>query len=539
MRRFLTLLALLAAVPALARPPRLAVVLAVDSLGSDALLRNRPRLKKGLATLLDGGAFFPYARYAFAEPSTGPGHATLSTGANPWRHGVVSNRIFNRATLRVENIYADPSHPVLEAPLSPTEDVSPERLAAETLADRVRLSTQGRGKVVSLSGKARAAVSLAGRMGQAWWFHDQVGRFVTGTWYAKEFPTWVRAFNEKRPADRYHGKTWTLALPEKEYVGEDDRPFETDHAGLGRTFPHPLRGGAEKPGPQSYLALVGSPYLNELLVDFARAALEAEKLGQDGVPDVLAVSFSGVDNVYHAYGPYSLEYQDALVRLDAQVATLLEAAAKAAGGKENLVVVLTGDHGGAAIPEEWAAAGMPASRVDSVRLQEGLRKELSTRFSVDVTVSVDETDVYLAGKALEDKRVDMAAVRRAAAQWLEAQPHVRAAVAKDDLASAPDRSGVMTALRKGFYPGRSGDVLLVLEPFHVFMSGSTGTNHGMPYAYDSQVPAVFYGRGVKPGVYRQDIDATDIAPTLAALLEVGMPAEAEGTVRAEALTSGK
>jgi predicted AlkP superfamily pyrophosphatase or phosphodiesterase len=515
----------------------LALVVVVDGLGSDLLLRNRPRLSRGLAALTGGGAFYPYARYGFAEPSTAPGHTTLVTGADPWRHGVVSNRVMDRAAGRMQGIFADPAHPVLEAPLAPADDVSPERLLAETVGDRVRLTSGGRGKVVALSGKARSAIPLAGRGGQAWWFHEGTGRFVTGTWYAKEAPAWVRAFNEGRPADRAHGERWTLALPFERYAGQDDRPFEEDFQGMGRTFPHPLTGGADRPGPASYAALAASPLLDALVVDLALQALQGEGLGRDEVPDLLAVSLSALDPVVHHHGPSSLEAQDALVRLDAQLARLLEAAARAAGGRDGLLVVLTGDHGGAPLPEEWAAAGMDAGRVNPNTLARGLERELAQRFGAEVRAVVDETDVYLTGPLLEARRADLPAVRRAAAQWLQAQPGILTSLPREDLFAPgqPDPHGVLAALRRGYFPERSGDVLLVARPFHPVLSSAGGTTHGMPWAYDSQVPLVLHGRGVRPGLYRQEVAVTDVAPTLAALLEVGMPASSEGAVRVEAL----
>jgi hypothetical protein len=305
---------------------------------------------------------------------------------------------------------------------------------------------------------------------------------------------------------------------------------------MGRTFPHPLSGGGRGPGPASYAALAASPLSGELLVDFARAALQGEALGRDEVPDVLAVSFSGVDYVYHHFGPYSVEMQDALVKLDAQLSELLQAAEKAAGGRGNLLVALAGDHGGAAMPEEWARSGMPGARVAPARLQQGLLEALQGRFGPDLLVGLDETDVYLGARTREAAaRVDSAEVRRAAARWLAQQPQVRLAVARDDLFHAADPGGFLPALQKGYFRGRSGDVLLVLQPFHVATGTQHGTNHGMPYTYDTQVPLVLYGAGVKKGHYRQEIDATDVAPTLSALLEMGMPALSEGQVRSEAL----
>jgi predicted AlkP superfamily pyrophosphatase or phosphodiesterase len=533
MRRALLVAALIPGL-ALAKPPRLVLFVTVDAMGSDLFLRSRPHFRAGFAPLIAQGAFFPAVRYEYAEVVTSSGHATLATGANPWRHGVVGNHLINRFTGQQEAIFADSAHPVLEAPPS-NDDVSPASLLAETIGDRLRLSTTGRAKVISLSAKARAAIAMGGKLGQAWWFSEAVGKFVTGTYYAKEFPAWVKAFNDKRVPDTYFGKDWTLSLPPKEYVGDDDRPFEEDWYALGRVFPHHVTGGLPGPGPQFYAALDASPGMNDILVQFAKAALDGEKLGKDDVPDVLAVSLSPIDRIYHLYGPYSWEMQDAMARLDRNIADLVAAADRAAGGRANLLIVISADHGGAAIPEEWAAQGMPAVRVNPAALQQGLNKELENRFGGSLVQGIEETDVYLNAKAIAEKKLDGAAVRRAAAQWLAAQPSIQLAVARDDLDSTAERTGLLRALRMGYYPERSGDVLMLMKPFHVLDEDTAGTNHGQPYAYDNQVPLLLAGHGVRPGIYPQEIRPVDVAPSVAALLEIGNPASAEGSARAEAI----
>jgi predicted AlkP superfamily pyrophosphatase or phosphodiesterase len=275
------------------------------------------------------------------------------------------------------------------------------------------------------------------------------------------------------------------------------------------------------------------------VVRAARAAIEGEGLGKDDVPDLLAVSFSATDRVFHQYGPTSWEMQDALYRLDKAVGDLVAVAEKAAGGRANLLVVLTADHGGAAVPEQWAASGVAAVRVNPTDLSKELTEALRAQFGGDITATIEELDVYLGGKTLEGGKVDGAAVRRAAAMWLGKQPAVTLAVARDDLYTAPDVAGLVEPLRRGYYAGRSGDVLYVVKPFHVISAEPTGTNHGTPYAYDRQVPVIFAGRGVKPGTYTQRISTTDVAPTVAALLEMGAPASAEGEPRSEAINPGR
>jgi hypothetical protein len=376
---------------------------------------------------------------------------------------------------------------------------------------------------------------MAGRLGQAFWFHEDLGRFVTGTWYAKALPAWARSFNERKPADAWFGTAWGLALPKTSYLGEDDRPRESDRNGLGRTFPHPLGAGLTAPGPGYYAALAGSPMVGDLIVQLARAALDGEQLGRDDQPDLLFVGFSAPDRIYHHYGPHSWEMQDALVRLDRQVGDLIAAAERAAGGAQNLFGVITADHGGAAIPEEWAAAGLPAARVNPAELQEGLAHELRRTFNGDLVLGMEEEDVYLDARAIAERGLDAATVRRAAAQWLRSRPEIAVAVARDDLFTSGDLAGFSQALRQGYFPERSGDVLLIPREYHVLLGDPTGTTHATPYGYDALVPLVLFGKDVRPGVYRRTISAVDVAPTIASVLEMAPPALCEGTARDEAL----
>lgn len=534
MTRWCVLWLLVVSAPVLAKPPRLTLFISVDSLGSDVFQRSRPRFKYGFARLLNEGAYFPVARYEVAECVTGAGHATLATGAWPWRHGVVGNRYFNRATGKVEAIFADEKHPVLDAPLG-NDDVSPVNLLAETLSDHLRASTGLRGKSVTISGKGRSAVALAGRLGDAWWFHEQVGHFVTGTWYRKEVPTWVKAFSDRKLPDSFHGKRWELTNAPKEYLGDDERPFESDWYGMGRSFPHPLNGGLPSPGPQAWSALASSPMMNDVVVEFAKAAIDGEQLGRDEVPDLLSISFSALDRTYHLYGPMSWETQDHLLKLDKALGDLLAVAERAAGGKQNLVVILSADHGGANIPEEWAAIGLDGVRVSPATIQKALNEELERKFGApNLIAAVDEVDLYVDPKVLEARKLDGPAVRRTAAAWLSTQPDIQFAVARDDL-DLVDRSGVGTAVRHGYHPERSGDVLMVMKPFHVLESEPRGTSHGTPWSYDAEVPLLMFGRGVKPGVYGTLVRTTDIAPTTCALMEVGSPAMSEGQVLSDAL----
>lgn len=529
---------LLSASPASAsaRAPRLTLFIAVDSMGSDVFLRNAPHFQSGFAQLLKKGAFFPDARYQQSQTVTAAGHAVLSTGAYPWRTGAIGNRMFNRSTGRLEPIFADPDHPVLEAPLR-VEDVSPTRLETETLLDHLRLATRQKGKAVSLSAKARAAIAMGGHLSQVFWFSPDQGTFVTGTFYAKQLPAWLAAFNARKEADAYFDAQWKPLLPARAYTGSDDREFEPDPLALGRAFPHPVSGGETRAGKKYREALELTPYMDDLLVKAAKAAIAGEGLGKDEVPDILAVSFSSIDLIFHAYGPYSWEMQDALARLDRNLGDLIAAAQKAAGGAQNLLVVLSADHGGAALPEEWSAAGLPAGRVDTDALARGLEQALAPRFGAGLVAAIDEENVYFDPKIVSARRIDEGALHAAAAEWLMRQPPVALAVPAEALRGTAPAEGYLGAMQRSSFPGRSGEVMFITRPFQVVTDAERGTAHAMPYAYDTQVPILLMGPGVKPGRYARQVHPTDVAPTLAALLGMGAPASSEGEALFDALAT--
>ena len=516
---------------AAAKPPRLTLFIAVDALGSDTLQRIRPRLTGGLARLISEGAFFPNAHYEYAETVTCPGHTTLITGANPWRHGIVANQIIDRASGEPLPAFSHPPYPLIGAPTAPEAASSPQGVLAETLSDHLRVSTQNRGQVVSISGKSRAAIAMAGRRGQAWWFSAATGGFASSAYYIQELPAWVKRFNDRKLAAGYFRKTWTPLRAPGDYLGKNVGQFAIDAFGLGRAFPHPLTGGLSAPGLPSNQALQTTPYMDQILVQFAIAAIEGNRLGSHDAPDLLAIGFSAHDFAFHHYGPHSWEVQDLLFQLDRSIESLLAAAEKAAGGRANLMVALSADHGGGPIPEELAAEGLPAARVNPRTLERQLRAELTRRFGADLLLGIQGTNVYFNPKAIAEHKLAAAAVDRAAAEWLIRQPTVAFALAREDLPQS--ENSYAPALRKGFYPERSGDVLYILKPYHVLMETQAGASHGTPYWYDSQVPIVLHGPGVRRGLYPQSISTVDLAPTLATYLELGQPANAEGTPRAE------
>ena len=417
-------------------------------------------------------------------------------------------------------------------------DSSPRNFIGETVGDRLRVATGMTAKVVAISLKNRAAIALGGRLGRAYWMSDANGKMTTSSYYAKDLPAWVKAFNGRKIPDSYFGKVWERALSESKYQGKDDRPFESTANGLGRTFPHKLTGNLNKPGPAFYAAFLQTPMANDFLVDFVKAAVQAEGLGIRGGTDLPAVSFSANDLIGHAYGPQSHEVQDAMLRVDRNIAVLLDFLEKHVGGRDNLVVVFTADHGAAPTPEYMASLGHPASRIKKAKLEKDVTEALTERFGPgEWVLALEDPSIYLNGKLIAEKNLDSTLVQKTAGLAALGVSGIAAYFTHAQLLSGLLRSTPFArAMQLSFHPDRAGDVLLVPQPFYFwekYGEKTEGSTHGSPYRYDTHVPLAFWGGGVKPGLHWTAVDMADVAPTLAALMHLIAPAAADGTARPE------
>jgi predicted AlkP superfamily pyrophosphatase or phosphodiesterase len=402
---------------------------------------------------------------------------------------------------------------------------SPERLLAPTLADVIKDATGGKGRVVSLSLKDRGSVLPGGRKPDAvYWYDDADGQFVTSTYYRDQVHPWVAAFNERRQVDGWFGRDWTLLRSDIDYAGRsspDDSPGEGGGKKQGRTFPHPMTGGLTAPGKDYYSALYTSPFGNDLLLAFTKHAVEAEQLGQRDTPDLLLVSFSANDPVGHAWGPDSQEVLDITLRTDLLLRDLLTFLDQRVG-KGNYVLALSADHGVCPLPERSQALGKEAGRLGSalvLKMQAHLQEALG-RGTDDKARWIDYAggeSIYLNHRLLREREIPVEKAERAVADWLKTQTGVQTAYTRTDLLrGVADDDEIGRRVRRSFHPERSGDVFPVLKPYYIFSPAYlTGTTHGSPHAYDTHVPLIVFGAGVRPGV-RTDSVTPLAAPVILA-----------------------
>lgn len=530
--------------------PRLVLLIVVDQFRYDYLERfNDLFVAGGLRRLMREGASWTQANYDHMPTYTAPGHATLMTGAWPAETGIIANEWPDLEKGRNITSVEDEQARLLNG--EPGEVASsPRRLMVSTLGDELRMATNDRSKVIGISIKDRAAILPAGRHANAaYWFSTISGRMITSNYYFNQMPRWVAAFNDARPADKYFGARWERLLPESEYTeraGADDPAWEQVNNVPGDTnkFPHIITGGAGQPGKEFYGALDYSPFSNDLLLSFAEQAITNEQLGADTDTDILTLSFSANDYVGHRFGPYSQEMMDITLRTDRQIEELLKFV-DARVGLRNTIVIFTADHGVAPSPEQAAAMGLPGLRIAGTDILHAMKNAISARYNrkgeqPDPTANYIQAfyngNVYFNRVALKRDGVDEEEIERICGDASLTVPGMsryftRAQLMRRAIAPGDD---VARRVLHGFYPTRSGDLIVVYEPFK-YLETTIAVTHGSPYSYDTHVPLILMGAGFRAGRYLEAAAPSDIAPTLAAVLRVQAPSNSVGRVLTEGI----
>ncbi len=517
------------------KPPKLLVFMVVDGLPQRQITGYRDQLAAdGFARFLDRGTWFANANYAHAFTVTAAGHAVMLTGAYPDRTGIIGNEWRNPETGAPVYNTEDTSATYIGHKTNAFDGTSPKNLRVQTVGDMLRAASPA-SKVIAISGKDRGAILPAGKSGTAYMYMAESGGFASTTHYMAQHPAWANAYNATRPADRYFKTEWKALLPESAYVRSlpDNQPWFGPAGGK-----LPMMMGAateEKPGPAYYGAIMRSPYGDALTLDFARAALAGEQLGQRGVTDILSVSLSSHDYINHLYSAESRLSHDHLLQLDRQLERFF-ADLDNTLGKGNYAVVLTADHGFMPAPEVSSAQGLPSGRLNASqllgRINAGLEKRFGPLESGKWATGFSGSSLLLDKKGMALKKADPAAVAQEAKSLLLAEPAMAAAYTRTELlAGMPAGAPLFSAMRHSWHPDVSGDVQYALQPNWMFASTVTVATHGSPYAYDTHVPLLVYAPGwYKPGSVDTPVDIASMAPTLAQLLGVARPPAAAAAV---------
>ncbi len=584
MRRLIFLCTLIAA-PVYAEPekPKLVVLVVFDQMRGDYLDRWRPLFgPDGFARLQREGVWFDNCHYPYGITVTGAGHASLLTGCSPDVHGIVGNTWYDRKSgatvncadsdryIRIPPLPKDlpkdevrddvkaaeekerkareakdppkpAAKPAAAAPAKPKPYGTPDRLLVPTFGDGLKAATDGKARLIGLSFKGRSAILPVGAQADGAYYLDNTdGRIITSSFFRDAVPAWVADFNKQRIADRWFSRAWERSRADVDYLqysGPDKVSGEGRGKRQGVVFPHPIDGGLKRAGRAYYEALYNSPYGNDFLLELVKAAVVAEKLGQDDAPDLLTVSFSSNDAVGHTWGPDSQEVLDMTLRSDRMMADFLTFLDTTVG-KGKYLVCLTADHGICPLPEVSAAEGLEAKRVPVSRYLTAAEAHLRTVYErvgkASKTKWIENKTspwVYLNHKAIKAKGLDPADVARTLAEFLETQDGVLRTFTRAELEREPDRYDTIgRRMKKSYYPDRSGDVAIVLKPYHLERDADnnlTGTSHGSPHAYDTHVPLLVFGTKVKPAVRKEEVPPALIAAIFAKAVGIAPPKAAE------------
>jgi predicted AlkP superfamily pyrophosphatase or phosphodiesterase len=542
------------------KKPRLVLQITVDQLRGDLPHRYYSEFGEGgFRYLYEKGVVYEAAFHRHANTETIVGHTTLSTGADPSIHGMVGNVWLDRETGKLVYNIQDSRYPLLtknagvdrEAEIDPTQRLatsegrSPAPILVSTFSDELALSNAGKSKIFGISVKDRGAVSMAGHAGKAFWFSKKTGEFVTSTYYYKEYPSWVKAWNAKQIAFSYSGKSWEMMHDRSAYLfgNRGDVPYETSFPGYGRVFPHPF-GKSDSKYFTTLLTL--SPVGDELALSFAEAVIEGEKLGQSETTDYLSISFSSTDYVGHLFGPSSLESEENLLRLDRTLAELFKFVDQEVG-LANTVIVVSADHGAAEIPGYLNEFGIDARyfKPDALYPQtlekqpaiEALKKKLG--IDKELIQSYFQPYVYLNHEVMQERGLNLAEVERAVATELEKIDGIWLAAPSSALADgAFPNTPLEEAIIRNYNSKRSGDIYVVFKPAW-FINDSDGlsvaSTHGSPWRYDQFVPVIFVGPGIPAQRVFREISTVDVAPTLSAILGINYPSGSVGRPLVEVL----
>jgi len=522
-------------VPAAAvkEPPRpaLMVLISVDQLVPAYFDRYGAQLEGGLKRLISEGRVYTNADLGYAMSATGPGHATLGTGTYPSTSGIIGNEWIDPATRKEMYCVGDPEAQKVEGE---GNGLSPKNLLVDGLGDWLKAARPG-AKVISVGGKDRSAILLGGKHPDgAYWYNGSTGHMVSSTYYfPSQLAPWARSFNAADWIAHNTPDAWTKLLPESAYAADGPDDFHAEaNGGDARTFPHPLD------PKQKAKAQMTSPFWDRLLLDFALTAVREEKLGRHGAPDLLTIALSATDYVGHTYGPDSHEAHDNFLRLDRSLGEFLSKLENEVG-RGNLIVALSADHSVMPNPEFTVEIRHGAAR--RIKYGEAIKPKVelldaAIRADVKADGPVLQMDPWGSGGFL-----DAAAAAKGGVSPPDLERRVREGLLKidgvvdvffrDELESARTASRpYLESFRRSYNAPRSEDFTVLYCESCLVATSLLTAEHGSPYAYDTRVPLILWGRSVAAGRDASAVRTVDVAPTLARAAGVAPGKSAEGSV---------
>ena len=510
--------------------PKLIIGLVVDQMRWDFLYRfNNLYSADGFRRLMKEGYSCENTMIPYVPTYTAPGHTCIYTGSVPAIHGIVGNNWYNSSAKKKVYCTDDDTAQTVGSSTKAGK-MSPANLWATTITDELRLSNNFQSKVIGIGLKDRGAILPAGHTANAaYWYDDKVGKWITSNYYSNKLPTWVNDFNDKDWPSFYMAKDWTTLLSTDKYgqSSPDYADYEDTIKGEGSViFPHKL----SQIKTDKLEAFKTTPFASTYTFDFAKVAIENEELGKNSVPDFLTVSISSTDYIGHTFGPNSVETEDAYLRLDKDIVSFLQYLDRKFG-KGNYLFFLTADHGVAHVPGFMKQHKIPAGALDDKDIEEAMNKAVEQKFQINKGIAkVMNYQIYLSDAAKEKGEE----IKKFIIQELKKENAVSTAFDLEELAETTLAQPLKERIANGYASSRSGDIQFVFKPGY-FDGRPKGTTHGLWNPYDAHIPLLFFGWKVKSGKLLRETYMTDIAPTLAAMLQIQMPSGCVGHVIPEVI----
>lgn len=520
--------------------PKLVIGIIVEQLRYDQLEKMRNILSEhGIRKMINEGTYFKNASYDYLLTQAAPGLATISTGTDPSYHGMTSDNWYNPLSDQVIFCVQDPkSNPVGGS--FETGLFSPVNLLSSTFADELEMATCGEAKVYGVGVKEMSSVITAGHSADgAYWYDNRTGTWMSSTYYIKTLPGWLMDLNAMMYPETYLNKIWTPLLDSSLYPGcqTDSSKFEKGFNSQ-TWFPYDLKAlcttGKMMNEKKDYSFLRETPFADDFTTDLALRLIEKENLGQDDVVDYLAITFSATDYIGHRFGPSSVEFADAIVRLDQNISRLIEVVNDKLG-KKNVLVYFVSAHGVSEIPAILEANRIPSGYFKLNQSLQLLRSYLNAIYGQgDWIKGFHDNQIFLNRTLIEDADIVLEDIQRKIARFMVQFAGVANAVPCSAIEMNTFSDGLLKKMSNSFSPQRSGDVMITLNPGWVEKSDDVA-RHNSPYEYDSHVPLVWYGWTSNKAMVTRKVNIKDIAITLSDLCKVPLPNAANGAPLTELL----
>jgi predicted AlkP superfamily pyrophosphatase or phosphodiesterase len=505
--------------------PKLIVGLIVSQMRFDYIYRYWDKLdNKGIKRMIERGTYCRNTSFNYLFSQEGVGHATIVTGATPSDHGIIGREWYMNLQDKTVRNTEDNNQNTVGGSYDAGKN-SPLNLMSTTFTDELHLSNNFKSKVVSVSLDASPAVLAGGHTADcAFWFDPLTGNFITSSYYCDSLPEWVNNFNSKNLPDVYMENEWNTLLPIAEYIESlpDDNKYEAGFNGKV-DFPYNLKllSGTTKK-KKDYGILVKTPFGNSLLKDFALTAINEEGLGKDMYTDVLIVSFTSLDYIGNLFGPNSVEVEDAIIRLDREIAHFLDFLDQSIG-KESTMVFFTADHGVAQVPTYLNDMKIPVGYFNYYGAISLLQSALNNIYGRgDWIKAYHSQQIYLNRTLIEDSKLSVEEFQNYVAQFILQFSGVANTVTATTLQTTNFTSGIFQKIQNSYNQKNSGDVIVNLKPGWVEKTEGT-TNHNSSYAYDTRIPLIWYGWKINRASILRPVDITDIAPTISSFLNITYP----------------